>query len=341
MVVGASAGGVEALTQLVAALPADFPASLFIVLHVSPHSATVLPQILSRRGALPALHPRDKEPIRTGTIYVAPPDRHLVLRRGHVRLTRGPSENGHRPAVDPLFRTAARSYGSRVVGVVLSGSLDDGTAGLLAIKERGGLAIVQSPDEALYPGMPRSALELVDVDYCVTIAEMAPLLVRLAVESTKGRGDPAASPDLEIEARIAEFDLTAMEDETSRPGTPSGFGCPACGGALWELEEGGLVRFRCRVGHAWSAVSLLAEQSERLDEALWNALRALEEKAGLANLLAGRMQRLGSDRSAASFRKRADQARSQADVIRRALLERDAEHETSTELLDPGEGDAE
>ncbi len=155
IVIGASAGGVEALVQLVQNVPADLPASIFVALHVSPHGSSVLPQILSRHGALLASHPQDGEAIEPGRIYVAPPDHHLWVRRGRVRVSRGPSENGLRPAVDPLFRSAARSYGRRVVGVILSGSLDDGTAGLQAIKSQGGVAIVQRPEDALFVGMPQ------------------------------------------------------------------------------------------------------------------------------------------------------------------------------------------
>src|SRR5262245_27288904 len=175
IVVGASAGGVEALTQLVRALPADLPASVFVVLHVPAQSPSVLPTILSRVSPLPAVHPEDGEAIQPGRIYVAPPDRHLLVKRGHVRLARGPRENSNRPAVDPLFRTAGRAYGRRVVGVVLSGVLDDGTAGLAAVKMRGGVAVVQGPDEALYPGMPRNAAENVAVDYCLPVGQIAAL----------------------------------------------------------------------------------------------------------------------------------------------------------------------
>ena len=187
VVVGASAGGVEALTNLVAALPADLPASLFVVLHVPATGTSTLPDILSRSGPLPASHAKDGEPIEQGRVYVAPPDHHLLLRDDHVHLARGPRENGHRPAVDPLFRSAAWEHSTRVVGVVLSGALDDGTAGLLAIKARGGVAVVQQPEDALYAGMPNNAIEHVEVDHVLPAAAIAGMLARLAAE-------PASAP---------------------------------------------------------------------------------------------------------------------------------------------------
>ncbi len=196
IVIGASAGGVEALTNLVSLLPGELPASLFIVLHVPPHGSSVLPRILGRKSQLPVVHASHGEPILPGRVYVAPPDHHLLIRRGVIHLSRGPRENGHRPALDPLFRSAAVAYGPRVVGVVLSGSLDDGTAGLEAIKQRGGLAMVQDPNEALYPGMPRSAVETVAVDHVAPISELAVLLDHLAHDAVEDEsGDPPMPDD--------------------------------------------------------------------------------------------------------------------------------------------------
>jgi two-component system chemotaxis response regulator CheB len=322
IVIGASAGGVEALSQLVYRLPGDLAASVFVVLHVPAHGTSHLPYILARNGPLAARHPFDGEAIAHGTIYVAPPDHHLLIRRGRVCLSRGPRENGNRPAVDPLFRTAARSCGRRVVGVVLSGALDDGSAGLVAIKQRGGVAIVQDPDDARYPGMPRSALESVAVDHRQTIAEIATTLIRLASEPVNGE-EPLMSEELELESEIAAFEREAFQG-SERPGTPSGFACPDCGGALWELREGELIRFRCRVGHAWTANSLLAEQSEGIESALWTAFRALEERAALCDRIAERQwRRDGEDvraATAARFEEQARAIRARADMIRMLLV---------------------
>lgn len=319
IVVGASAGGLEALTQLVAGLPLDLPATVFVVLHFPSHGTSTLPKILSRSGVLPATHPEDGEAIQTGRIYVAPPDYHLLIKRGHVRIVRGPRENSHRPAIDPLFRTAARAYGPQVVGVVLSGVLDDGTAGLSAIKIQGGVAVVQDPDDALYPGMPESAIANVKVDHILPSSDLVPLLVNLASKPVTAKGVNSVSNDMASEADIAELDLAALQRH-ERPGTPSGFACPECGGALWELSNGDLIRFRCRVGHAMSAESLLAEQSEAMEAALWSALRALEESAALAHRLAERAYRRNHPAVAERFEAREQDAAQSAILIRQAIL---------------------
>jgi two-component system, chemotaxis family, protein-glutamate methylesterase/glutaminase len=319
VVVGASAGGVEALADLTASLPPDLPAAVFVVLHVPSTGTSALPDILSRHGPLPAAHVKDGEPIEHGRIYVAPPDHHVLLRSGHVHLARGPRENGHRPAVDPLFRSAAREYGSRVVGVVLSGALDDGTAGLAAIKTRGGLTVVQEPADALYPNMPGSALEHVRVDHVRPAAAMGTLLARLILEPA-GEGSPPAGSDMEVEVAVEGFSLDAIEGE--HPGRPSGFSCPDCNGVLWEIQDGELQRFRCRVGHAWSPESLLTQQSEGLEAALWIALRSLEERAALARKLAEPARRRGHTFSARRFEEQATEAQQAARLVRNLLLDR-------------------
>lgn len=319
IVIGASAGGVEALTKLVASLPADLPAAIFVVLHVSPEGTSVLPRILNRAGPLQAMHPKHGQAIEPGRIYVAPPDFHLLVKRGYIHLARGPQENRHRPAIDPLFRTAARAYGPLVIGVVLSGSLDDGTAGLLAIKMRGGVAIVQDPDDAYFSGMPRSAIENVEVNYILPASEIAPVLEELASQSLSEEKVNPVSGDIEIESDMAELDPIAVHKD-DRPGTPSGFGCPECGGALWEIKESDYLRFRCRVGHAYSIDSLLAEQSEALEDALWSALRALEESGALAHRMARRARENNQNLIATRYEERARSTQQQSEIIRQVLL---------------------
>lgn len=320
IVVGASAGGVESLVQLTRELPPDLDAAVFVVLHMPSQGTSVLPTILNRVKTIPAVHPHDGQAIQPGRIYVAPPDHHLLVKRGHLRVVRGPRENGHRPAADALFRTAAVAYGPRVVGVVLSGSLDDGTAGLGAIKRRGGVAVVQDPNDALYPGMPSSALDHVAVDHVLPIAQIGPMLVRLA-DQPAGAEEEAVTEEMNEEADMAELDAEALQDP-KRPGKPSGFGCPECGGVLFELEEGQFLRFRCRVGHAWSPDSLLSRQTDQLEAALWTALRAIEENAALARRLAGQARQRGYDRAATRFHAQVDEMEKHALGIRQVLLSR-------------------
>ncbi|MFB2838552.1 chemotaxis protein CheB [Floridanema evergladense] len=319
IVIGASAGGVEAVTQLVRSLPADIPAAIFVVIHIAAHSKSVLPQILQRRGHLPAIHPKDGEKILHGKVYVAPPDLHLLIKPGYINLAHGPKENRHRPAVDPLFRSAAQAYTNRVVGVILSGSLDDGTAGLLVVKKLGGIAIAQDPEEALYDGMPGSAIENVEVDYVLSIAEISKKLVDLAGESVEIQNH-SVDPDLEIETDMAELDKEAVQSQ-ERPGRESPYSCPECGGVLWEINNGNFMRFRCRTGHAFSPDSLFAEQSDALEQALWVALRALKEQSGLSRKLAQRAKEQNHSIVANRFAERAQEADARADVIRRVLVE--------------------
>ncbi len=326
VVVGASAGGVEALAEFASRLPAGLPAAVFVVLHMPAYGHSVLPDILNRRGPLPAAHPENGEAIQTGRIYVARPDYHLLIREGRILLTRGPAENNHRPAVDTLFRSAARAYGPRVTGVVLSGTLDDGTAGLQSIKLRGGMALVQDPKEAMFAGMPRSALENVAVDAVLPLAALAEMVVRLAGPSAAQEGlsvapEPMtpnlAATDLEEDVAVAEMHLDALEERAE--GKPSGFSCPDCHGVLWEISEGELIRFRCRVGHAFSPESLFAAQSSGLEEALWAALRALQESAALAERLHSRSSERGHVLSAQRFADQAHDARTRAATIHDVL----------------------
>lgn len=321
IVIGASAGGVEALQSLVAGLPADLPAAVLVVLHIPNYGSSVLPAILGRSGPLPARHPVPGDTLKLEEILVAPPDRHLVIHAGRVLLTRGPRENGHRPAIDVLFRTAARSGGQRVIAVVLSGVLDDGTAGLAAVAARGGTTVVQDPADALYPGMPTSALENVQVQHIVAAKEIGALLAELVTEDIEDISDEpeGVSPLMKIETDLAMMDDDAM-NFPERPGTPSGFSCPDCAGVLWEINDGGLIRYRCRVGHAWSSESLLGEQAQQLEDALWMALRGLEEKAALGRTMEERARERGNLLSAQRFEEQAGEATHAASLIR-AMLE--------------------
>jgi two-component system, chemotaxis family, protein-glutamate methylesterase/glutaminase len=333
VVIGASAGGVEASSLLVAQLPRDLKAAVLVVLHLA-RGRSMLPEILSRAGRLPAFHPEDGDPLEYGRVYVARPDHHLIIEPGRVRVVHGPSENGCRPAVDPLFRSAARVYGSRVIGIVLTGALDDGTAGLAAVKEAGGIAIVQDPDEAFAPSMPRSARSLVAVDHALPVREMGPLIIELTREES---GPRPPSPGAHVEAM--EPDLaqppTVMHEE-DRPGKLSVFTCPECHGTLWEAEDRGIVRFRCRVGHVYSAESMLAAQTDSVDRALWTALRSLEERAALTHRLAERAHQRNHRWVARAFEDRAQAADGHAAVLRELLLNRALMHEVpDTEAESP------
>jgi two-component system chemotaxis response regulator CheB len=269
--------------------------------------------------------------IEQGHIYVAPPDHHMLMELGKVCVVRGPKENRHRPAVDPLFRSAALAYGPRVIGVILTGALDDGTAGLLAVKRRGGIAIVQDPDEALYPSMPLSALENVEVDYTLPLASIGPQLGQLAGKRAKEEGGYPVSEDMEKETKLAEMDLALMHNNQS-VGTPSAFSCPECGGVLWEIQDGDLLRFRCRVGHAFSVESVLAEQSDALEEALWVALKTLQESADLAQRLAQQAHRRGQEWLAKRFDEKQHDALHRAALIRRVLLKNEPDIKIVAEL---------
>lgn len=321
MVVGASAGGVEAMRRIVPAIPAGFPAPILLVVHLSPGAPTLLPDVLARHAAIEVKLAEHGEVARAGVLYVAPSDLHLLVERGgRLRTVRGPRENRHRPAVDPLFRSAAMAYGPGAIGVVLSGSLDDGTAGLVAIKERGGLAVVQEPSDALFAGMPASALAHVEADRRVTVATFAETLMELVRTPVPRSAHAADAGRIEMEKKIAAFDAETLQDD-ERPGKPSAFSCPDCGGVLWEIgEHPTLVRYRCRVGHALSPETLSVAQDDKLEEALWTALKTLEESARLAKRLAETQHEKGQEWMRARFEERERDARERAEVIRRALI---------------------
>ena len=332
IVIGASSGGIEALIALLGWLPADLAAALCIVVHTSPEAPGLLPAVLGRRTPLPVSQAIDGERLQAGHIYVARPDHHLLVESGRIRVTRGPRENRHRPAVDPLFRSAALTYGPRTIGVVLSGALDDGTAGLAAIKNQGGIAIVQDPEEALFPGMPASAQRHVPVDYALPAAAIGPLLARLAREPAS-QPERAPAEALIIEERYAREEGAAMDDLTEI-GMPTALTCPECHGPLWEVGDRSILRFRCRTGHAFTAESVMAGQSVALEDALWMAVNTLQESALVAEQLAKSAEERHHEHVAARFAAKARESRRQARVIRTVIEGAKAEaaldEETST-----------
>jgi two-component system chemotaxis response regulator CheB len=326
IVAGASAGGIEALQEMVGGLPPDLPASVLVVVHMPPTGGRALHRILSRATSLDVVVPAHGDPLEPGRVYVAPGDHHLLVGLGHVHLRRGPRENGYRPAVDPLFRSAAAYYGPRAIGVVLSGSLSDGTAGLFTIRRHGGLAVVQDPDDAMYDGMPTSALEYVGADAVAPARAMGPLLGRLASEAV---GDPSEVVEvIQQEVRIMEGQPTAGDEH---PGQPSPWPCPDCNGVLWEIDDGPILRFRCRVGHAWTAEALLEQQGEGVEGALWMALRTLEDRAALIRKLAERAEEGRRPISASRYRDEHAAIMRSVEVMRRLLTSEPAGYERVAE----------
>jgi two-component system chemotaxis response regulator CheB len=321
IVVGASAGGFEALKKLVAGLPKDLRASVFIVWHMSPDIRGVLPEVLNRENTIEAAHAFDGELIKPNRIYVAPPDRHLLIENGKVRVTRGPKENRFRPAVDPLFRSAAYVYNNRVIGVILSGALDDGTAGLWTIKHRGGIAVVQDPKDAEVPSMPENALREVEVDYTVPVSEMASLLVRLSKEKAAETSEVFMEDDekTKIEVGIAAEE-GAFEKGVMQLGELTPFTCPDCHGVLSKIKDGNRARFRCHTGHAFSADALLATVTENIEDSLYSAMRGVEESIMLLNHIGDHFAEVNQPKLAAMFFKKAKEAQNRAQAVREVVL---------------------
>ena len=322
IVIGASAGGVQALATLVAALPRDLPAAVFIVLHVPADSPSFLPEILARDAMLPVAHATHGEPIVPGRVYVAPPDQHMLLEHKRIKLVRGPKENLHRPSIDALFRSAALYAGPRTIGVILTGARDDGAVGMRAIKKRGGMAIVQDPNEAPFASMPLSVMQQIKVDYSVPLSAIGPLLDTLTRQTAEDEGDYPVPKEMEIEARIVGQDLDSNQliASVEKLGKISRLTCPDCHGALWEINDEDILRYRCHVGHAFSADNLSDGQTQMLEVALWSAVRALEEQMMLARRLMDRALSTNQKRSAQTFEERAREAERNSSVIRELLL---------------------
>ena len=325
VVIGASAGGVTALLALGKTLPADFPAPVFVVQHLAPDSPSILPQLLSAVSALPVKHPKNEETVQPGVIYVAPPDRHLLLEDNQVLVARGPKENRFRPSIDALFRSAAYTYGPRVIGVVLTGYLDDGTSGLWSVQRMGGLTVVQDPLDAEQPSMPTNALEFVAADHVLPLAQLGPLLVRLTTEPAPARPPlPADQLDLlKIELTIAKqgggFELGIIDKGKLTP-----FTCPDCHGALTQLIEGKLIRYRCHTGHAYTVSALLSEVTESVESMLYQSMRGLEETKMILQNLGAQFTENKQPEVAALFLRKADETGRQARVVHASILKHQA-----------------
>ncbi len=338
VVIGGSAGAFEVVRTLLSELPPDLPATLFLVLHLG--HASRLASLLDRASALPVMEARAGMVPKRGHVYVAVPGKHLLLHDNHILLRRGPRENYARPAIDPLFRSAAATFGPRVIGLVLSGSLSDGSSGLRAIKRCGGLALVQSPDEAIVSSMPRAALRHAEIDEILTTVQLAPMLSRLVRWAAP---EPVPVPfDVKLEAAIAAQEIADMKVDDML-GKPSRFTCPECHGALWEIEDGPLLRYRCHVGHAYTADTVLTSQTEEIDRLLGTLLRSHQERAALAQRMSRHERSQGREALAEQLARRAVEYDSDAQLMKKLLKDggQDGEVVTSQGLRSVAENESE
>lgn len=304
IVMGASAGGVETFRKIVDKLPANLDAAVFVILHLGSEGPTLLPSILARHADISVAEALDNAPIENGKLYVAVPDFHLTFEDSHMCVHRGPKENRHRPSIDTTFRSAARNFGDRVIAVVLSGLLDDGSLGLALVQRAGGTTIVQDPDDAMFSSMPKNALETITPDFVVTADEIPELLGKLVETPVSDKKPPRAQK---------------LEPDVKKDGKPSEFTCPECHGTLWEVPESNGTSFECRTGHRYSSRSLIQDNEDALENALWVALRSLEESAALSQRLADRVGERGLKKSARQYMEQAHTKRQHADTIRKIL----------------------
>lgn len=337
IVIGASAGGFNVLKEIISRLPDDLNAAVLIVWHMAPTLKSILPDILGRYSNMITAHAQDNEPLRPNRIYIAPPDRHMVVEDGRIRVTRGPKENRFRPAIDPLFRSGAFSYGNRVIGVILSGALDDGTAGLWQIKQFGGTTIVQDPKEAEYSSMPESALRHVEVDYCLPVARIGELLTELASRTPFKNADIIMDDKTAAEIEIA-LGKNAFEKDIMKYGELTPYACPECHGVLNKFAEGSIERYRCHTGHAYSADSLLDAITEKIEDSLYSAIRGVDESVILLNHMGDHFAEKNQTQIAARFFQKAKDANERSKLIRRAVLQHE---QLSQQSIDVPPGDSE
>ncbi|HEY3918735.1 MAG TPA: chemotaxis protein CheB [Stellaceae bacterium] len=329
--IGASAGGIESLRAVVAGIPGDCRAAIFVVLHVPPYDPSALPEIIGRSGPLPVSHAEDGERIRARRIYVAPPDHHMLLSARTISVTKGPKENRFRPSIDALFRSAAYSFGAKVVGVVLSGALDDGTSGLWSIKRLGGISVVQDPKDARFESMPLSAMEQVKIDYKLKASAIGPLIGKLSSKKAAihKTNDPTLRKRLSAEMKIAA-EAGAFQKGIMDWGELTPFTCPECHGALVKLKEGNMTRYRCHTGHAYSDSSLLEDVMEHTGEMLWQVMRSMEEAVMLLRHLGEHMEERGFEKRASVFLSKARDIERRTRAVREAAL---ANESLSTENM--------
>lgn len=312
VVIGASAGGVEALAKLVASFPADLPAAVFVVLHLPPGGAGLLAPILGRNSNLPTSFAENGEQIRKGHVYVAPPDRHLLIQRTKILLSTGPTHNRHRPGIDPLFESAANHLGSRVIGVVLTGFLDDGTEGIVAIQNEGGYTVIQDPEDALVPSMPRHALQRMKPDACLPLDKIGPHINQICRQS------------------VMEMVIQKTENAKSFPTTIT---CPECHGVINEIQTENGTRYECQVGHSFTIHGLQNAQGDELERALWAAVRSLEEGAELSKRLAKRSETAERQHAARLYQENATRRFQHAKILR-DLLEQWERYDREAEIIE-------
>lgn len=337
IVVGASAGGVPALIELVRNFPPGLKASVFVVLHVSPHLPSQLPQIITRSGYLKAVHPRDDQVMEQGMIYVAPPNHHMLLEDNRILIKKGPKENRFRPSIDALFRSAAYTFKTRAIGIILSGMLDDGTSGMWSVKRMGGLAIIQAPDDAIYSSMPNSVVEYVDADYTVPVSEMAGLIQQLISEPApeKPEMDQDEIRRVETEIQIAA-QKNAFEMGLQDMGQRSLLTCPECNGSLVQFKEGKRTRYRCHTGHAFTQNSLMGNVSKAIEDKLWQTVRSLEELIIILEEMAKQYEQSGQLAQADQFYKKVQKIRKKAARLHEYIFEQES---ISEDLVKAGRND--
>lgn len=318
--VGASAGGVESLSKWISKVSPEIGSAIFVTMHFPQTSTSMLPHILERAGRLPAKHATDGEHVKHGVVYVAPPGSHLLIQEGIARLSKGPKENGHRPAIDPLFRSIGHCYGEESMGIILSGLLDDGAVGMSAIKAAGGVTAVQDPQEAMFGDMPRNAISNVEIDHILALDDLAHLTNSLSRSKKEAKDDFS---QCEVRGEGVDPTLMTMPDlnKLELEAKPSIFTCPECHGNLFEQTENGVSHFRCRVGHAYTSKTLAANQGESLEAALWAGLRAIEENVSLMIRLRDRAFELGHEISGRHYSERVEEGRNRSELLRRFLLE--------------------